>query len=635
MQIFYTNKLVFWSNEGNDYLEDNRFEAYMNDWTPVNNVKSINWTSHYSANFYASDAFEATYFKIIKNNKTYYFFIQNIEFDSAKGKQFYLTLDFYYTYGVQLIKALKQNNPLVVFKRKHANRLYDGRVSETYDIANHTNYLVNIPTYLQQYSNRIPNAYKDIKLNLDPNKIFQDFSDVSSAYIYINDNDYITRNNSYVYLKVKPNSAGFKTSNPWVDDVNQNEICYIPIKQKFPPNPDNKVLPNSYSAAKQWPASYVVGLVDTFIPPSKFLGASLVKNCYPTIEGLKTDESIILIALTSVWEEKNFVITLPATDSLNSLQLRPTYNIDNYMNEPLLWLEPFNKYKINDDYEFSLNTYLNIGGSGITSRIYFLYLISTDFFVIPDLSKELDGLTYYVNKAFKISREIPFSGDVYNDYLKSNINSMNTGIALAKEQNKITKDTAIANGTLGAISGVGNIVSSLLNPFGAIFGIGGAISGAAGIGSSITEGVMKAKQADFDLKSTIAKTDAKKADMRNEPDAVLDTYGVGVTQKDFSPLRITRMSISIPEQKMVFSDIYFHGYITNTVYKFNEYDNRISFNYFELGNVYQLATQYLKLPKQIIHDLAIKIEKGIRLWKTPNFDYTLTLDNRENKYANK
>lgn len=42
---------------------------------------------------------------------------------------------------------------------------------------------------------------------------------------------------------------------------------------------------------------------------------------------------------------------------------------------------------------------------------------------------------------------------------------------------------------------------------------------------------------------------------------------------------------------------------------------------------------YLKLPKSIQGTITKQLETGVRLWKTPKFDYTMGVDNRELKYV--
>lgn len=613
MKIYYTNKVIFWSNEGKDFLEKNRFNEYLNDWKQIANVKSVNWDTHYTANFFATNNFEATYFKIEKDNFTYYFFIENIQFDSAKGRQFFLTLDFYNTYTINFIERLKLENPLVIFKRKHAER-WSG--IQTVYVKNQHNYLLNIPDYLNNYSNYvIPAArlrYVDPALqaswkNVIPSSSYSEKISADSAKCLD------LSGTKYRYLKIKPPS---NSKRPLT--INKDiQMVYVPVtKNKYL----NDTLSNNDAiTVKEIPADYVVGMISSYVAPNQFEHYGVLKELYknPTAATpFDNIESIGLIAITDSTGLHKFNYKFIE-------QFGDAYNIDNYKNEIMLYLEPFTYYSVNDNLKFSINYLLDGFLSTINQEYSFTTILSTDLITRLKYTGLMDNVFKPSLYASLVAEE-PFSSDVYNNYLLNNINSINTGIRQTSEKTEFNAKWSSINGALSAATGLASAV------IGAGMGSASALTGGisnmiSGVGSAIQGGLA----AKMDLKHYIGKVDATKADVANKPDKMLDTYGEGVAQRFTENFQMTTYTLPDNYKKMVFADIYFHGYIVNSVYAFNTYDNRINFNYFELANSYNLVSQYLKYPKKILSDIADQVDKGIRLWKTPNFDYTMKLDNRE------
>lgn len=622
MKIYYTNKLIFWSNKGNDYVEKSVFDAYLpdNEWTEVRATKSINWTDHYNANFYASDSFDATYFKVVKGTEIYYFFVEDYEFDSNRGKQFKLSLDFYNTYVLQLIEKLKLENPNVVFKRKHASR-------KPFNVLN-APYLLNVPSYLKSYEQfKAPTQ----RLAVEFTRKTKTFSNFISSGITVNDNDYVSLN-KYWYVKVQrpPVPPVASTAGPW-KAIATNTIYYFPIKNE---NVSPSATTNIYANACKWPSSYVVGMIETNVPPSYFAHAGKVKDLYGTtqIEGadipfFKTSEDIVLIGDFSTGSTYSFS-TIPLLD-YNVFS--GSYNISNYRSEPILYTGTFLHYNINDSARFVLDYYFY----NLTSSVTFSMTISisSKIYAIVNPAGSLLTNTIYRNTSFVLESELPFTGDNYNNYLLNNINAQNTSIALGKEQADMTKSLGTTQGILdliaaGASTAVG---AGMLFGTSGMFGHNFALSGVSGIANSIFGMHASSIQTDFQYKSVVQSIEAQRADAMNQPDKMLDTYGKGcAAQLMVNTMYVVKYEIPDDYKKLIFSDIYFNGYLTNSVVKFREYDNRRQFNYFELANSYALANQYLKLPKQILKDVAVKVESGLRLWKTSSFDYTMSLDNREN-----
>ena len=640
MEIFYSNKQIFWSNNSNDYLEKSVYDTYLNDWIQIDNNKSINWDSHYRANFYASDSFSATYFKVVKDNFNYYFFVADISFDSNKGKQFFLELDFYYTYTVNFIETLKTNNPLIYFKRKHANRFNLKNNVEWVDVKTQHQYLLNIPDELMDLKNNVistnyyravPTVYRYIAFKdvLTGNAV-----EFKPAYPPDTENIlYYEKTSRYFYLKIiKPRlEPAFQI--PGGELHNANTVYYVPIFWGA------KSGPNSIVDVNKIPADYVIGLVSSPIAPPEFVYGGKISQLYANETSNSSVwagiESYVLTPLINTQVEINYmeIGSYTVHRYFDGINFKTPYNIDNFNSEIALHLEPFSYYTIGNLGKYSLNYLLN----NITDianddslRTVITYNISTDIFLyLPHsgLLANQPSSTFFV----KTDEDLPYNSNVYTSYLNNNINSINTGIALAKEQRDIISTNNTDTGGSKAFWGFASaaVGGVLLNATGGVFGGGLVLKGGSDITGAFGERYATVRQANFDLKSKIETTKANIADARNRPDKMLDTYGAGIgSLNQFSGI-ITKWELPDNLKKVVFSSYYFNGYVTNTFYNFNEYNNRISFNYFEIGDAYQFAQAYLKYPKRILQSIAKQCEKGLRLWKTISFDYTGKLDNRE------
>lgn len=617
MKIYYTNKIIFWNNESSDFLEKDKFDEYLNEeaWVQLSNVKSINWESHYSANFYATDNFEATYFKVVKNNQTYYFFIDDILFDGVNGKQYSLSLDLYNTYSIQLIDKLKEENPNVYFTRKHENRYYkqnDKRVIKY----TKSPYIFQLPQYLQDVDNsRYPIDSWDIEVEESQT---HSISWLSSDHGQIDDRIYDWGTGEYFYLRLK-------LSTKVNSIIPLSPYVYYPIRQY--PSTDEK--PNSYNKAIKYPSDYVVDLCSIPLPPSAFGYGAQINEFY-TGETFENDSSIILFVPlygnTTSKHLKNPIYFLNIQDD--------TYNIDYIDNEVALLSQQCTTFSIADvqlvlPYYFQSvtnNGYIDINTVGIDSIVASLY---SNFYVY--LYNAINEKMFKPNAYSTVDSKIPIIGDVYNNYLQNNGTSMTTEISLANEQKKITSDYITNTTAVGVFSGLLNIGlgSVAAAASGGAFGLDAIGGGISSILNTSVEADYNSKMNEFNYKKVVSTQEALKSDLKNQVGDFKDAYGKGQLMSGWT---IHKTALPDSEKKRVFTDFYFNGYITNTIFKFNDYDNRINFNYFELKNVFALCSQYLKLPKSIMSSIAKQLESGVRLWKTSNFDYTLTLDNRENSY---
>lgn len=638
MRIYYTNKLVFWNNEGQDYLEKNRFDTYFDgQWTEVSNTKSINWDGHYTANFYASDSFEATYFKIEKDTKTYYFFIEDIEFDSNRGKKYTLSLDFYNTYVVDFIETLKQQNPLVVFKRKHADRGISADFAPS--LSQHPYYL-NVPSHLKKFSDlKRPTNKVSVSIPTKTNYTVSlvRVNTLTPETITINDNDF-RFGGKYYYLKVKkPPKLPTGLKGDGVEDLYVNEIYYVPIKTVNGWDSIN----NGLKYAQQWPSDYVVGFVRTCVPPSVFGTYGWVADVYSELKidnssVLTTDYSFACIAkrFPNGGSSPSFLYRISTNQKIyNQKPNGLTYNIDNMENEPMLYTSPFLHFSMNNEQKIFLERYFDGQQWDELYSIDLDFVINTDILTSFNLRRSIDFYNYTPSYYASFVEEVPFSSNVYNNYLLNNINSINTSISLAKQQ----RDMDIGFGVAKEYTNFATSLGSSLLGFGLLGGSNGKfghnflMSGIAGTVSAPLNMAQTVAQAAFDYKRTVDTIEANKADQQNKPNSMLDTYGDGVAANgETSNIVITTHAIPNQFLKIVFSDFYFSGYLVNTVLNFNEYDNRVAFNYFEIGNCFNLVSQYIKHPKTILNEIAAKCERGLRLWKTFDFDYTMKTDNREN-----
>lgn len=634
MEIYYTNKTIFWSNSDNNFLEKSVFDSYLNDWVQLPNTKSINWDNHYSANFFASDNFNATYFKIIKNNFTYYFFIEDIQFDSVRGRHYYLTMDFYNTYSVNLIETLKQNNQKVFFNRKHIS---------TVGIDYNLKYLNMVPDYLMNLANYIVPTKKYFRTNFKTsiNDVWYSYNDYDKKLPGILVSNYNTRfpDNKYYYLKIKKptkpfNSNGTTIADTWYNGV---QIFYLPICTSGEYNNFNEV--------SKIPSDYVVGLVRSYVPPGCFsyymLGSDFFNNAADS--SLKQLKLLMLLPSGNEVFECTFYDNNPSHQDLwfidNGIDVIPR-NINSDFQS--LYLYPFTKWSLNNSYDFYANSYISN-----VNTITISHIISTTIQTcVKPPQNSYNYNTYYSNLYMDMEEVLPYVGNVYTNYLNNNINSMNTGIALAKKQKELQDTFAIKQGVSDIASGLFNsflgVISFNLNPISTGFNLNpfsdiGKVISASNIGSGLSQvssGVIGMQKElafnEFNLESKIANMKAKVADIGGRPAAMLDTYGEGVSRTTLYSLELVKHTLPDNYKKLVAYDYYFKGIIVNELLNFNEYNKYRLFNYFEIKDAFQLASKYFKYPKRILKDIAKQIEKGIRLWKTTNFDYSGESDNVPN-----
>lgn len=610
MRIFYTTKRIFWSNEGQDYLESTQFnEFFSGQWIELSNVKSINWTSHYEASFYATDAFEATYFKIEKNNQTYYFFVQDIKNDSANGKFWYLTLDLYNTYGKDFIEQMKTLNPKVTFKRKHANRYFSSGVSErrfAFDF-DRQRYLLAPPPHLRDMveSNNIYPTKKQIITFANQGQA-ESLEPAYNALIpppkykvrYYSD-DHTRINMTYLVLKrpgTMPDTLG--STDEWYN------FFFLPVGMNYLGPIDVFIHPN-YSTTVEWinseynlskiPSDLIVGRIRTRIPPCAFRSCDF----YPYIYGKNPAEANKVICLSNPYfpelltEDVYEFTTFPDTPTFNS-----------YLHEPILSLPPFTRLVMNENTEISpLSFFKKVGQDNRMindNHLPWIGMASTTIFLRPPMGAlDMDNhIKYFID----VGHKVPNYGDVLNSYLLNNINAINTGI-----------QAKVGSTVLGFVGSATNIVGSLASG-----NVAGAIQGGVGIGQSA-----------WGLAQSFRQVEATKADLGNRVDDLKDSYGKGVVVEPNEALTVTTYSIPTHLKELVFKDIYFSGYLFNGLANFNTYRNRKSFNYFEITDINQFLNLYTSYPKQIISDLSEKFMNGIRLWRTTAVNFDMSLDNRE------
>lgn len=610
MRIFYTTKRIFWSNEGQDYLESTQFnEFFSGQWIELSNVKSINWTSHYEASFYATDAFEATYFKIEKNNQTYYFFVQDIKNDSANGKFWYLTLDLYNTYGKDFIEQMKTLNPKVSFRRKHANRYFNSGVSEkrfAFDF-DKQRYLLTPPSHLVnmvESNNKYPTKKQTITFNNHGQA--ESLEGAYSALIpppkykitYTN-NDAMQYGMTYLILK-RPGTmpGGVGGASEWYN------FFFLPIGIEFSIGITVYLHPN-YTTIANWnnqeynlskiPSDLIVGRIRTRIPPCAFRSCDF----YPYIYGKNPPEANDVICLSNPYFPE-----LTTKEVYEFITFPDTSEYVNYLHEPLLSLPPFTRLVLNEQTEISPLSFFRKTPQNNTmihdNTLPWVGMASTTMFLRPPMGAlDMDNhIKYFVD----VGHKIPNYGDVLNSYLLNNINAINTGI-----------QAKVGSTVLGFVGSATNIAGSL-----ATGNISGAVQGAVGIGQSM-----------WGLSQSFRQVEATKADLGNRVDDLKDSYGKGVVTEPSESLTVTTYSIPTQLKQLVFKDIYFSGYSFNGVDNFNSYRNRRNFNYFEITDINQFLNLYTSYPKQIISDLSEKFMNGIRLWRTTAVNFDMSLDNRE------
>ena len=620
MRIFYTTKRIFWSNEGQDYLEDTQFnEFFSGQWIELSNVKSINWTSHYEASFYATDAFDATYFKIEKNNQSYYFFVQDIKNDSANGKFWYLTLDLYNTYGLTFVQTMQAYNPPVSFKRKHCNRYFRSNNPEKkfcFDF-NRQRYLLTPPSTLADIANNVnnyPTYSTNIKLlNSGRVESLLEYQvavgrPLKRSRIEFRPNE--RKHYEYLVLK-RPGTIKYDTlkhMRNWSFDftfvlieelVNINDIYPIYVGTFY--SPDGSHILDFGGSDEHYimeiPSDLVVARIRTSVPPCVFRAFAGYGELYPT----KQDD--ITLRSIRVFMGPRFVDLPPENDRLFfSMPDTEEYSLPSH--EPIFQFQPFLNFKINGSNELSSLSFFkrNPNKSGtfiVTNTNNWTVCSSSSFFIRPARGAlEHDSqLQYFIEATYKK----PAYGDVLNNYLLNNANALSTGI-----QNKI------GTAALGVFGGGINALSSIrFNPYGT------AISG-LGIGQSI-----------WGLAQSTRNYIALKADLGNRVDDVKDVYGKGAVVEDDQTLVVSQYTLPPQIKQLVFKDIYFNGYEFNGVDNFNSYRNRTKFNYFEITDINQFLNLYTTYPKQIISDLSEKFMNGIRLWRTTAVNFDMSLDNRE------
>lgn len=621
MRIFYTTKRIFWSNEGQDYLEDTQFnEFFSGQWIELSNVKSINWTSHYEASFYATDAFDATYFKVEKNNQTYYFFVQDIKNDSANGKFWYLTLDLYNTYGLTFVQTMQAYNPPVSFKRKHCNRYFRSNNPEKkfcFDF-NRQRYLLTPPstlTSLVKNLNIYPSSSRTITFDSIGRR--SSWANYNNGYPEILHTTTNTKYYEYLILKIP---GSYPTTNPsviigWKGSY-PTDFIYVPLEVSYSEgnvsypvyygtmnyNPYDPSVKNfgvrglHSSDFSRIPSDLIVGKVRTSTPPSAFLYFAFWKEVYSNTSHYLNDQIVFMRPL--------FFFAGPHT-RYSFTSIRHTEQYTSYLDEPILSLPPFNRMTLNGGDELSPLCFFKKNDKRPGTYIddndnAWCFASSASFFVRPP--KGALEHEYQVKRFIEGTYKKPVYGDVLSNYLLNNANAVSTGI-----QNKI--GSALLGGIGGLINVGGSIVSS---------NVSGTLQGGVGIGQSA-----------WGVAQTFRNHQARLADLGNKVDDLKDVYGKGATVEDDQCLVISKYELPEHIKELVFKDIYFNGYEFNGVDNFNSYRNREIFNYFEISDINQFLNLYTSYPKQIINDLSEKFLNGIRLWRTTAVNFDMSLDNRE------
>lgn len=531
-------------------------------------------------------------------------------------------MDFYNTYSRDLVEHLKTANPNVVFKRKHADRFGDSYKLST----GNKPYLRNVPEYLQYLGDlKVPVNKQDVKIRPQRDTIRNSATLVGE--IPINKDKYLQINRYHYLIMYRPTES--ITSNL---AQQPSPFYYLPLFGNEP----NPIL-------QHIPQSVIAGKITTAIPPQAFAWGCYLKETGYTFKNQGPD----LIVLTPNYYFGSSVDIF--YDLIPTMEKVPTYNLDYYYNEPMLYMEPFYTPYFNDT-PYPLNLYSEAYPGSPSYQPVFLMFTDKIYMTFPqdDATSSTAYSTYKANRekmVFDISEQHLFATSALTEYVNNNLNSIQTGLSLAQERKGLLDEAT--NGRFGA-----NLGTSIANIIGGIgmgalgfltggiegvtAGIGSVIGGAGALASSTVNRENELALNAYNYKSTVKNTEAAIADVARRPNTVVNAGSLGITKyQNTYPLSLYIDSIPQQAQLMVFSDIYFNGYIFNSVAKFNEYNNRMSFNYFELSNVFALANQYLKYPKKILKDITTQLEGGVRLWKTPNFDYTMTLNNMEQKYVTK
>lgn len=327
---------------------------------------------------------------------------------------------------------------------------------------------------------------------------------------------------------------------------------------------------------------------------------------------------------------------------MTSIPSTDMYNIYNCDNEIMFIHKDFTTIRVNnkEDIDLSLNYYggdINFVEANTLKNWYFFPY--EDFSIYPLFNSDKIngyGLQHREKLSFNIDLKIPFLGSVYSSYLLNNGNSMKTAISLANEERNLRQGQNVASTALGVFGGALNFGFGfgLSKLTGGLFGGDSMVGGVNQVINSTADGIFNAQINEFNYKKTVSTIEATKEDYKNKVADFKSEYARGGIAESGN-IRLNIYALPKQDKIKIFSDIYFNGYVVETYFRFNDYDNRINFNYFELGNVFQLCSQYLKLPKKIMKSISTQLESGVRLWKTNYFNYTLELNNQEISYEAK
>lgn len=691
MEIFYTNQNVWWSNEGNDFLEKSVFDNYFN-WTPIGNHKSINWTNHYTANFYATNNFNATYFKVVKNNFTYYFFVDDIEFDSSNGYKYYLRMDFYHTYTMLFVEKMKVENPLIYFKRAFINDANDYTTPTEYNtVIRKDSALRDVPNNLVEFSKyMLPSNFikkqdgtyiskfkfigqsKGYTQSNDPNDVNKDYwyfkninggsvdytypdvpprpSDTPGKKYWIT-LDQIYRNSrlrmkdgsyKYLYVKIKlPDKLFFSINDSDETWLLSNQIGYIPVDMvNF--NNQGGLHCNAIDTLLNLPSDYVIGLIATNLSIGEmsyystsdvlFINNDVLSNI-PFYIFLPNPKTIYKHELIESYLDNN-IEKYRYFNIGNYSQSLDNFNINNCSTFPPFYFFPFFKFTINDEYDFYLNDVNeNSNRVEINQRIGLQILGNINGY------NSLSTYNYLPQFNFESEDKLPFTGSVFTNYLNNNINSINTGIANAKLQKQLQDKFAINSGFIQGASGLISMglgalsVASKVTPAGWTTGsidTGSIATGAYHFLSAYNDTQKELAFNQFNLDAKISTTKAQIQDISNKPRAMLDTYADGFSKFDTPPNAITTYELPLNIKRTIFLDYYLNGFVLERTLNFNNYDKRRLFNYILISDTYQYANKYLNFPKAIISNIAKQMDSGIRLWKTTNYNISGEITNARN-----
>lgn len=591
MNVYITKERVWWTLDTEDKPSLEYFNSFESTLTlePVR----VNYKDYLNVNIVANTD-DITYVKVVHNDNTYYYFTDGIETILAGGYQYRLKLDTYSTFTLPFIKQLAEQNIPVHVLRHSTYGKYEQLLYRDVLLDNVVKVYDSIKFYDAKNVIKSGNKFTNINNN--------------NSFSYTSNSEMTNGVMCYVF-------AGVRTERLW-----EPYIILPLLAEEAGGNGYNingwTETSNNYNTLESLKSSvpFSSSFIGVFYLPN-FLNFNLERY------------NISFNVVTQHWNGRDWEETkTPTTQEFVRIKL----DLNNYSNFKFKLFRDdgtiFNK--LPDNEEPVLNS------TKITSRMFYQYLTFKWFENVIDVPRLMtkNGDTWEVNlngmfsftgngnllvrnqnettdlndTLIKFTYQIPSVSNAYAQYVNSNYNSTNTGLAINRQQALLSA----AKGTAGLI---GNVFTG--NIGGTVNSIFGLLSGGLGVYNKVRQVQAQYKDAMSSTPSVINYN----SDTDNSFTLPLMSER---TQTD--KIQISKLSNNVIKQMN--NILYLNGVFLPEIDNINKYLN-INFNGFrylllEQDYLQRLLPVYVakKVPKRHYIDIMYDLAGGVRIWdKIPEY----------------